>query len=205
MDTNEPENNVKVELVTPNEVAQQIQGMKELFATLIQQNKKEYEAQLQQIKTLFIDALTQTQQQYQQQVQEIIHSLPHLIDKTLIQAQDKNLIYLGNASEEDKVKKMEKIDAVAEIIGGEDIRNLQKQIIALQETVQQTLQSDNELLKEFQEHSQKLLSQTLQNILNQIEATYQRIQEQLYTQDQYLANKSNTSIALQELGVSHRF
>jgi hypothetical protein len=204
MDTNESQS-VKVELVTPNEVAQQIQGMKELFATLIQQNKKEYENQLQQIKSVFVDALAQTQQQYQQQVQQIIDSLPHLIDKTLIQAQDKNLIYLGNASEEDKVKKMEKIDAVAEIIGGEDMRLLQQQITALQDNIQQIFQSDKERLKEFQEYTQKLLAQVLQNILTQIETTYQNMQGLLAEQDQRLANKSNTSTALHELGFSHKF
>lgn len=204
MEMNESEN-VKIELVTPNEVAQQIQGMKELFATLIQQNKKEYELQLQQIKSVFVDALTQTQQQYQQQVQDIISSLPHLIDKTLMQAQDKNLIYLGNASDEDKIKKMEKIDAVTEIIAGEELRNLQKQIIELQDNVQQTFEQDKEKLKEFQEYAHQRLFKVLQHLSAEIENTYQRLQLLLNEQDQRLANKANTSTALHELGFSHKF
>ncbi len=204
MQTNEPEN-VKVELVTPNEVAQQIQGMKELFATLIQQNKKEYEAQLQQIKSVFVDALTQTQQQYQQQVQEIIASLPHLIEKTLIQAQDKNLIYLGNTTDEDKIKKMEKIDAVTEIIAGEDLRSLQQQITHLQDTIQQTFNEDKQKLAEFQAFASQLLKQVLENIFSETENTYQRLQLLLAEQDQRLANKANTSTALHELGFSHKF
>ncbi len=204
MQTNEPEN-VKVELVTPNEVAQQIQGMKELFATLIQQNKKEYEAQLQQIKSVFVDALTQTQQQYQQQVQEIIASLPHLIEKTLIQAQDKNLIYLGNTTDEDKIQKMEKIDAVTEIIAGEDLRSLQQQITHLQDTIQQTFNEDKQKLAEFQAFASQLLKQVLENIFSETENTYQRLQLLLAEQDQRLANKANTSTALHELGFSHKF
>lgn len=204
MQTNEPEN-VRVELVTPNEVAQQIQGMKELFATLIQQNKKEYETQLQQIKSVFVDALTQTQQQYQQQVQETIASLPHLIEKTLIQAQDKNLIYLGNATDEDKIQKMEKIDAVTEIIAGEDLRSLQQQITHLKDTIEQTFNEDREKLAEFQAFASHLLKQVLENIFTETENTYQRLQLLLSEQDQRLANKANTSTALHELGFSHKF
>lgn len=204
METNESEN-VKVELVTPNEVAQQIQGMKELFATLIQQNKKEYEMQLQQIKSVFVEALAQTQQQYQQQIQEIIHSLPHLIDKTLIQAQDKNLIYLGNATDEDKIQKMEKIDAITEIIAGEELRSLQKQITQLQDNIQQVFQQDKQKLTEFQAFANQLLKQVLESIFTEIENTYQRLQVLMAEQDQRLANKANTSTALHELGFSHKF
>lgn len=204
MDTNEPEN-TKVELITPNEVAQQMQGMKELFATLIQQNKKEYETQLHQIKSLFVEALAQTQQQYQQQIEEIISSLPHLIDKTLIQAQNKNLIYLGNATEEDKIKKMEKVDAVTEIIAGDDFRMLQQQVTELQDNIQQVFQQDKQNLKAFQDFAHELLGKVLQNIFTEIENTHQRLQTLLTEQDQYLANKANTSTALHELGFSHKF
>jgi hypothetical protein len=204
METNEPEN-VKVELITPNEVAQQIQGMKELFATLIHQNKKEYEMQLQQIKSVFVDTLTQTQQQYQQQVQEIISSLPNLIDKTLVNAQDKNLIYLGNASDEDKIKKMEKIDAVTEIIAGEELRTLQHHLTDLQDNIQQIFEKDKQNLTDFQNFAHQLLKQVLQNIFTETENTHQRLQLLLTEQDQRLANKANTSTALHELGFSHKF
>lgn len=204
MQTNEPEN-VKVELIAPNEVAQQIQGMKELFATLIQQNKKEYETQLQQIKSVFVEALAHTQQQYQQQIQEIIASLPHLIDKALIQAQNKNLIYLGNATEQEKIQKMEKIDAVTEIIAGEDLRKLQEQISNIQDNIEQIFNKDKEKLTEFQNYAHQLIKQVLDKIFAEIENIYQNIQNLLTEQDQRLANKTNTSTALHELGFSHKF
>lgn len=203
--TEQDNNTVKVEVVERNEVSQQIQGMKELFTSLLTQNKKEYEEQLNQMKQLFVETLTTTQQQFQQQITELTKTVPQLMDKTLLEAQNKNLVYLGNLSETEKADKMEKLDAVTELLSGEEIRQLQQQLQQVETNIKTTFEQDHQTVKNLQTSAQELFDTTVERLLAQVTKTQENLNQWFQVQDEKLAHRDTTSRSLQEFGISKKF
>jgi hypothetical protein len=134
------------------EIEGQLQGMKELFATMLVENKKDYDNQVNDMRSLFVNVLEENRRVFQMQLQDLYKNLPSLINNSLREQQEDGFILLADQPEQqvtDKngVDRYSRLDAVKEIIVGGNMRDLKQNLASAQK----------ELLQNYEEDKKKIL------------------------------------------------
>ena len=75
------------------EIEGQLQGMKELFATMLVENKKDYDNQVNDMRSLFVNVLEENRRVFQMQLQDLYKNLPSLINNSLREQQEDGFIF----------------------------------------------------------------------------------------------------------------
>jgi hypothetical protein len=161
----------KVELVRElivgrdrKEIDAQISGMKELFTSMLVENKREYDKQVGDMKQLFVNILEENRNTFKQQLQEIQQTLPQMIQKTVSKQSQEDFILVANESERKEQIRMTKIDAVKEIILGMDMEQMSEKA----KKVNQQLDADYEV------HINQL-HQIGQEVTDELKASMERL------------------------------
>lgn len=151
------------------EMEAQLNGMKDLFASIIAQNKQDYANQLNEMKGIFTNILQENRLMFQQQIQELTQTLPSLVKENVAATQDEKFIYLTQQSTADlqrrheEVNKMTRVDALKEIIGGQDVRTIEEKIAQLKNLQQQ-----------YQQQQIQMVQSWIQRIATELQAMQQR-------------------------------
>ena len=153
------------------EIEGQLQGMKELFATMLVENKKDYDNQVNDMRTLFVNVLEENRRVFQMQLQDLYKNLPSLINSSLREQNDEGFIVLADQHANQPVQqsgsgidRYSRLDAVKEIIVGGNMRDLG-----------QNMTETNKLLaKNFEEDKKKILEMA-QEVSGLVDAMEQRL------------------------------
>ncbi len=170
---NEEKVNIFRELIVgpdKREIEGQLQGMKELFATMLVENKKDYDNQVNDMRTLFVNVLEENRRVFQMQLQDLYKNLPSLINSSLREQNDEGFIVLADQQVNQPVQqgtgidRYSRLDAVKEIIVGGNIRDLQ-----------QNLSEANKLLGQNFDEDKKKILEMAQEISGLVDAMEQRL------------------------------
>jgi len=170
---NEEKVNIFRELIVgpdKREIEGQLQGMKELFATMLVENKKDYDNQVNDMRTLFVNVLEENRRVFQMQLQDLYKNLPSLINSSLREQNDEGFIVLADQQVNQPVQsgsgidRYSRLDAVKEIIVGGNIRDLQ-----------QNLADSNKLLAQNFEEDKKKILEMAQEVSGLVDAMEQRL------------------------------
>ncbi|OJJ21175.1 hypothetical protein BKI52_11450 [marine bacterium AO1-C] len=170
---NEEKVNIFRELIVgpdKREIEGQLQGMKELFATMLVENKKDYDNQVNDMRTLFVNVLEENRRVFQMQLQDLYKNLPSLINSSLREQNDEGFIVLADQQVNQPVQqgtgidRYSRLDAVKEIIVGGNIRDLQ-----------QNLADSHKLLGQNFEEDKKKILEMAQEVSGLVDAMEQRL------------------------------
>jgi len=174
------------ELIVGNEQRpseEQSLGMKELFTSMLVENRKEYDRQVNEMKNLFVGVLEENRKIFQEQLQALYDKLPTMIQETMQPMQQEDFLYVSNEKSNNyqQTERLTRLNAVKELIGGNNFRDLEinlhdtaqsieknytdqrKAILEMSEVVSQKV---IELEKDFNEKIKKV-AQDLSDIMSQ--------------------------------------
>lgn len=172
----------KVELVRElivgrdrKEIDAQITGMKDLFTSMLVENKREYDKQVGDMKQLFVNILEENRNTFKQQLQEIQQALPQMIQRTVNNQSKEDFILVANESERKEQIRMSKIDAVKEIILGIDMEQMNSQA----NKVNQQLESDYEAHINHLHQVGQDVSESLKASIDRLNHVLERLSEDI--------------------------
>ena len=187
------------------EIEGQLQGMKELFATMLVENKKDYDNQVNDMRTLFVNVLEENRRVFQMQLQDLYKNLPSLINSSLREQQDDGFIVLADqqaslpAADSNGVDRYSRLDAVKEIIVGGNMRDLKLNLASAQKELLQNYEEDKKAILDMAQEISGLVDEMEQGINAKFKALIDEITTNITDYAQSYANKDNAADKLRNL------
>jgi hypothetical protein len=186
------------------EIEGQLQGMKELFATMLVENKKDYDNQVNDMRSLFVNVLEENRRVFQMQLQDLYKNLPSLINNSLREQQEDGFILLADQPEQqvtDKngVDRYSRLDAVKEIIVGGNMRDLKQNLASAQKELLQNYEEDKKKILEMAQEISGMVDEMENRINAQLKALIEEITNNVSEYAQSYANKHTAADKLRNL------
>lgn len=186
------------------EIEGQLQGMKELFATMLVENKKDYDNQVNDMRSLFVNVLEENRRVFQMQLQDLYKNLPSLINNSLREQQEDGFILLADQPEHqvtDKngVDRYSRLDAVKEIIVGGNMRDLKQNLASAQKELLQNYEEDKKKILEMAQEISGMVDEMENRINAQLKALIEEITDNVSKYAQSYANKHAAADKLRNL------
>jgi hypothetical protein len=196
----------KVELVRElivgrdrKEIDAQIAGMKELFTSMLVENKREYDKQVSDMKQLFVNILEENRHTFKQQLQEIQQALPQMIQKTVNKQSQEDFILVANESERKEQIRMSKIDAVKEIILGMDMEQMNQKASKVNEQLDADYDAHINHLHQVGKEVSDSLKASIDRLNHVLERLSDEIVKALAKNDNHQAHRKIFSSFLNEM------
>lgn len=164
----------------------QIVGMKDLFTSILAENKREYNAQVSDMKDLFIGILEENRKAFQMQLQDLYDKIPTMISSSVQNNQQEEHLYLtkyDEYSDESQVERLSRINAVKEIILGNNIDEINDKLQLLSTKLTDIETENQQKIVNMTEETTNRLKQMEENISQRLNDLAREIGETLQTQD----------------------
>lgn len=187
------------------EIEGQLQGMKELFATMLVENKKDYDNQVNDMRTLFVNVLEENRRVFQMQLQDLYKNLPSLINSSLREQQEDGFIVLADqqaslpVADNNGVDRYSRLDAVKEIIVGGNMRDLKQNLASAQKELLQNYEEDKKSILDMAQEISGLVDEMEQRINAKFKALIEEITANITEYSQSYANKDSAADKMRNL------
>lgn len=185
------------------EIEGQLQGMKELFATMLVENKKDYDNQVNDMRTLFVNVLEENRRVFQMQLQDLYKNLPSLINSSLREQQEDGFIVLADQQVSPPiidsaggVDRYSRLDAVKEIIVGGNIRDLKQELAGAQKQLIQHFEDDKKKILDMAQEISGLVDEMEQRLNAGFEELIEQISKNVMD---YARSYTNRNVAADKL------
>lgn len=184
------------------DISGELKGMRELFTSMLVENKKEYESQVSSMKTLFTDILNESRRAFQLQIQELYSNLPQVIDHSLREKQKEDYIILTDLEEgrsREQMEKFSRLDAIKEIMLGNNIKDIAHKIKDIQQKLTTQYQENQQRIMTLATEISDQINAVENRITEETKQVIERVSEQLQQHKQQQAERRKNSQLLEEL------
>ncbi len=208
LEESKAENLEKVELVReliigPDKKAieAQITGMKDLFTSILAENRRDYERQVMEMKNVFVTILDENRNSFRQQLVELQTILPKMVQSSISQGQKEGYVVLADESKErEHAQKYTKIEAVKEIILGNSIDQMHERVAAMDLSIERTYLQQGQALAALSHEVAENLDQTVQRLSASLDKLIEALQKALQNHDDQKAYRSVVASFFEEAG-----
>ncbi len=208
LEENKSESSEKVELVReliigPDKKAieAQITGMRELFTSILIENRREYERQVGELKNLFVSILEENRNSFREQLRELQASLPKMVQHSVNAGQKEGYVVLADeARERQLATKYTKIEAVKEIILGQDIDHMYQRVNEASELIESLYLQQQQTLVELSKDISEQLNRTVEQLNAALDKLVSSLEYALQQQDSKKSYRSVISSFFEEAG-----
>lgn len=172
----------------------QIVGMKDLFTSMLAENRREYNAQVSDMKDLFIGILEENRKAFQLQLQDLYEKIPAMVSSSVQSNQQEQHLYLTQYDEykdESQVERLSRINAVKEIILGSNIDEINDKLLALSTKLGDLETENHQKISNMTQETTNRLKQMEENISQKLNDLAREIGETLQSQDGKFTQKED--------------
>lgn len=184
----------------------QVKGMKDMFTALLVENRKEYDRQVTDMKQLFLSVIEDNRRTFDTKVQELYSDLPRIVERTISnKVPSEDFIYLQGQEDSqmpasrDQVDKFTRLQAVTEIILGDNVRDLEGDIKAAQSRMHRNLDEDKNRISQIATEISEALQAASERINDSLNSLYDDLQSHFDKHDQKQAHHKLFSAYMGEL------
>lgn len=188
------------------EIEGQLQGMKELFATMLVENKKDYDNQVNDMRTLFVNVLEENRRVFQMQLQDLYKNLPSLINSSLREQQEDGFIVLADQQASPPivdsaggVDRYSRLDAVKEIIVGGNMRDLKQELVGAQKQLIQYFEDDKKKILDMAQEISGLVDEMEQRLNAKFKELIEQISKNVMDYARSYTNRNTAADKLRDL------
>lgn len=183
-------------------IENQLAGMKELFSQMLVENKRDYDRQVTDMKDLFVTILDENRRAFRDQLNDLAQSLPKLMEKKAAQNRVEEMVILAedHEKEERRVEKVQRIEAVKQLVLGFNIEELEDRLKELNNTLEDRHQHQQRALMETANQLEKQLANTSKALSEAIANMMDNLQTKLSKKDDSKAGRKLYAAFMRELG-----